>query len=42
MGIEPKELVEFISLFGPGVVAALLLGGLLIKIGIDLFGRKHS
>jgi hypothetical protein len=41
MGIEPKELAEVIGLIGPGVVAALLLGGLLVKICIGLFGHKH-
>jgi len=42
MSIEPKVLAEVIVVFGPGVVAALLLGGLSIKIAKDLFRHIRS
>lgn len=32
-----EDLAEIIAVYGPGVVAALLLGGLLIKLARDLF-----
>ncbi|PKB56850.1 MAG: hypothetical protein BZY73_06305 [SAR202 cluster bacterium Casp-Chloro-G3] len=42
MVIEVKELTEVIVVFGPGVVGALLLGGLLIKVAKDLLSHKSS
>jgi hypothetical protein len=37
MIVFAKELAEIIAVYGSGVVAALLLGGLLIKLAKDLF-----
>ena len=34
--IETKDIIEILPLLGPGVVAALLLTGLVIKIGRDM------
>jgi hypothetical protein len=40
MMIESKEVIELVWMFGPGVAAFFLLGGLLIGIGKDVLKRR--
>jgi hypothetical protein len=42
MVFDPKTLVEIIAVFGPAVVVALVLAGLLFKIGRDLLRHGRN